>query len=95
MARGLRPQPGDVARFAAMGLDAAIAELVHPVGEPSSTAPRPYDDDGSALQPYDLYGHDHRWWLDRMVRSNQPLVERMALIWHDWFACNRDKVRST
>ena len=26
------------------------------------------------------------WWLDRMVRTNQPLVERMALIWHDWFA---------
>ena len=21
-----------------------------------------------------------------MVRTNQPLVERMALSWHDWFA---------
>ena len=21
-----------------------------------------------------------------MVRSDQPLVERMTLIWHDWFA---------
>ena len=21
-----------------------------------------------------------------MVRTNRPLVERMALIWHDWFA---------
>ena len=27
-----------------------------------------------------------------MVRSNQPLVERMALIWHDWFATSNDKV---
>jgi uncharacterized protein (DUF1800 family) len=90
---GFGPKPGDVARFAAMGLDAAIAELVHPIGEPTLVGPAPHDDDGAALAPYDLYGHDHLWWLDRMVRSDQPLVERMALVWHDWFACNRDKVQ--
>jgi uncharacterized protein (DUF1800 family) len=44
------------------------------------------DDDGNALAPEDLWGHDALWWLDRMVRTNQPLVERMALVWHDWFA---------
>ena len=27
-----------------------------------------------------------------MVRSNQPLVERMTLIWHDWFATSDDGV---
>jgi uncharacterized protein (DUF1800 family) len=91
---GFGPRPGDVARFAAMGLDNAIAELVHPVGEPVLSGPAPRDDDGNALQPYDLYGHDHLWWLDRMVRSSQPLVERMALVWHDWFACSRDKVQA-
>jgi hypothetical protein len=90
---GFGPKPGDVARVAAMGLDAAIAELVHPVGEPTLVGPAPHKGDGVALQPYDLYGHDHLWWLDRMVRSNQPLVERMALVWHDWFACNRDAVQ--
>ncbi len=90
---GFGPKPGDVARVAAMGLDAAIAELVHPVGEATLVGPAPHDGDGGALQPYDLYGHDHLWWLDRMVRSDQPLVERMALVWHDWFACNRDKVQ--
>jgi uncharacterized protein (DUF1800 family) len=90
---GFGPKPGDVARVAAMGLDAAIAELVHPVGEPTLVGPAPQDGDGAALQPYDLYGHDHLWWLDRMVRSSQPLVERMALVWHDWFACNRDAVQ--
>src|SRR5581483_2111825 len=26
------------------------------------------------------------WWLDKMVRTSRPLVERMALVWHDWFA---------
>jgi uncharacterized protein (DUF1800 family) len=91
---GFGPRPGDVQRFAAMGLDNAIAELVHPVGEPVLNGPAPRDDSGNALQPYDLYGHDHLWWLDRMVRSSQPLVERMALVWHDWFACSRDKVQA-
>jgi len=90
---GFGPKPGDVARAVAMGLDAAIAELVHPAGEAVLNGPAPHDGDGAALQPYDLWGHDHLWWLDRMVRSSQPLVERMALVWHDWFACNRDKVQ--
>ena len=35
---------------------------------------------------------DHCWWLDRMVRSDQPLVERMTYIWHDWFANSNEKV---
>jgi uncharacterized protein (DUF1800 family) len=29
-----------------------------------------------------------------MVRSDQQLVERMTLIWHDWFATSKDKVGS-
>jgi uncharacterized protein (DUF1800 family) len=27
-----------------------------------------------------------------MVRTNQPLVERMALVWHDWFSTSNDGV---
>ena len=44
------------------------------------------------IAPADAWGHDHLWWLDRMVRSNQPLVERMALVFHDWFATSNDGV---
>ncbi len=32
------------------------------------------------------WGHDHCWWLDRMVRSGQQLIERMTLVWHSSFA---------
>jgi Uncharacterized protein conserved in bacteria len=39
-------------------------------------------------------GHDHCWWLDRMVRTSRPLTERMTLIWHDWFATSNDGVGS-
>src|SRR3712207_8735229 len=27
-----------------------------------------------------------------LFRSDQPLVERMTLVWHDWFATSRDGV---
>ena len=29
-----------------------------------------------------------------MVRTDQPLVERMTLVWHDWFATSNDGVGS-
>ena len=48
--------------------------------------PAPTDGDGDPIKPYDRYGHDVLWALDRMVRSPAPALERMALIWHDWFA---------
>jgi uncharacterized protein (DUF1800 family) len=77
-----------------MGLDAAVASLVHPDGAATLVGPEPHDDNGDPLAPEDLWGHDVLWWLDRMVRSDQPLVERMTLVWHDWFATSKDKVGS-
>ena len=55
---------------------------------------RATDGDGNPLAPADAWGHDHLWLLDRMVRTNQPLVERMTLVWHDWFATSNDGVGS-
>ena len=89
---GFGPRPGDVDRLVAMGLDAAVASLVHPSGDARLIGPEPHTEDGAPLSPEDLWGHDHCWWLDRMVRSDQPLVERMTLVWHDWFATSDDKV---
>lgn len=33
------------------------------------------------------------WWANRMLASNAPLQEKMALFWHGHFANNEDKVR--
>jgi hypothetical protein len=33
------------------------------------------------------------WWANRMVASEQPLQEKMALFWHGHFAVNEGKVR--
>jgi Protein of unknown function (DUF1800) len=34
-----------------------------------------------------------QWWANRMVASEQPLVEKMALFWHGHFATSEEKVR--
>ncbi len=32
------------------------------------------------------------WWIFRMLAGGHPLVERLALFWHDHFATSQDKV---
>ena len=81
---GFGPKPGEAKKLAKMGLSKAVNSLLAPP-KAKLIGPAPRDDNGN-FAPFDLYGHDVLWWLDKMVRSNQPLVERMALNWHDWFA---------
>ncbi|MCU1345170.1 MAG: hypothetical protein JWL70_1436 [Acidimicrobiia bacterium] len=35
-----------------------------------------------------------RWWIDRMVVSSRPAVEKLTLVWHGHFATGATKVRS-
>jgi uncharacterized protein (DUF1800 family) len=90
---GFGPGPGEALRVARKGLKRAVDDLVYPP-RVRLTGRAPRDDDGAPLAPRDAWGHDHLWWLDRMVRTNQPLVERMTLVWHDWFATSNDGVGS-
>src|SRR5207248_286517 len=75
---GFGPRPGEAAALATLGLDGAVRSLTRP-GRERFVGPAPKDDKGRALAPYDAWGHDHCWWLDRMVRTSRPLVERMTL----------------
>ncbi len=90
---GFGPRRGQAASLARLGLDGAVRSLTHPPGE-RWVGPRPRDDKGRPLAPADAYGHDHLWWLDRMVRTSRPLVERMTLNYHDWFATSNAGVGS-
>jgi uncharacterized protein (DUF1800 family) len=85
---GFGPRRGEAQRLAKKGLHAAVLSLTRP-GPEKLVGPEPRDERGLPLAPYDAVGHDHMWWLDRMVRTNRPLVERMTLHWHDWFATQR------
>jgi uncharacterized protein (DUF1800 family) len=90
---GFGPRPGEAQALARLGLAGAVHSLTHPAAE-HLVGPAPHDEKGLPLAPYDAWGHDHLWWLDRMIRTSRPLVERMALIWHDWFATSNDGVGS-
>jgi hypothetical protein len=90
---GFGPRPGQVDALAGKPLQDVVRSLTRPAGAATLSGPEPRDD-GAPLAPFDAWGHDHLWWLDRMVRSDQQLVERMTLIWHDWFATSRDAVDS-
>ena len=50
--------------------------------------------DGAPLSPLDTWYGDHLYWFDRMVRSGHQLVERLALVFHDWWATTNDAVGS-
>lgn len=86
---GFGPLPGEAESLAAKGVRAAVMTLTRPSGPPVLHGPEPVAPGGGPLTPTDRDGHDHLYWLDRMVRSDQQLVERMALIYHDWFATSK------
>ena len=87
---GFGPRPGDADRLARLGIDGAVASLTRPVGAARLIGAAPHDDHGEPLDPINIWGDDHCWWLDRMVRSDQQLVERMTLVWHSWFATSEE-----
>ena len=89
---GFGPRPGDVDRFTGLSAPDAVQALTRPQGAATLQGAAPRDQNGNPIDPRNVWGHDHVWWLDRMVRSDQPLVERMTLIWHDWFATTNDDV---
>ena len=83
---GFGPKPGQAVDLSQLGLQGAVYSLTRPSGSANLVGPAPVDGDGLPIAPIDAWGQDHCWWLDRMVRSDQQLVERMTFIWHDWFA---------
>jgi hypothetical protein len=89
---GFGPGPGEAAALAGLGLVGAVQSLTRPSGGAILSGPPPTEEHGNPIAPADIWGHDHLWWLDRMIRSSQPLVERMALVFHDWFATSEGGV---
>jgi uncharacterized protein (DUF1800 family) len=66
-------------------MDATLRFVLRGDGGAELEGPAP-SADGQPLDPVNEWGHDVLWWLDRMVRSRRPLVEKMTLFWHDHFA---------
>ena len=88
---GFGASPAELDRYAGLGVEATIDELLHP---------ERVQEDFDALLA-DLSGHlldlqnledVQTWWLYRMVRSRRPLVEKLTLFWHGHFAVANAKV---
>lgn len=82
---GFGATPAEAARWARRGRRATLSWVLGGGRGPSMIGPAPRVN-GRPLDPVNEWGHDVLWWLDRMVRSQRPLVEKMTLFWHDHFA---------
>jgi uncharacterized protein (DUF1800 family) len=82
---GFGASPEEAARWAKAGQAATIRWVMHGGGGPELKGPAPRLN-GRPLDPMNEFGHDVLWWLDRMVRTQRPLVEKLTLFWHDHFA---------
>ena len=91
---GFGPVAGEARRLAEAGMDAAVLAMTRPTTIPVLRGPEPTDEQGRPLAPYDIWQHDQLFWFDRMVRTDQPLIERLALVFHDWFATSNVSVLS-
>ena len=65
---GFGPTPGQAAALAKLGLHGAVQSLTRPTSKRARRA-RTRPTAKAALAPKDAWGHDHLWWLDRMVRT--------------------------
>ncbi len=92
---GFGPTPGQTQALVGQPLEDVVFSLTRPSGPATLTGPEPCDEDGKPLEPTKAWGEDHCWWLDRMVRSDQQLVERMTFVLHDWFATSNEQVNNS
>jgi len=90
---GFGGRPKQIDQMAKAGVAASVERLLKPKG-PALHGPAARVD-GAALDPINTYGHDVLWWLDRVVRGEHPLVERMTFNWHDHFATSNNGVGDT
>jgi uncharacterized protein (DUF1800 family) len=82
---GFGATPQEAAMWARRGKKATLHWILNGGRGPHMIGPGPTVD-GHGIDPTNEWGHDVLWWLDRMVRSQRPLVEKMTLFWHDHFA---------
>ncbi|GAC1420320.1 MAG: hypothetical protein NVSMB5_12720 [Candidatus Velthaea sp.] len=81
----------EIAQLATLGPRAAVDSLLHPAADDIAFPAYPetallYAMGGKPRQATEM------WWLDRMLRTKRPLLEKMTLFWHGHFATSIAKV---
>jgi len=98
---GFGAAPGDVDRYAQMGYATALDALINyekiydGVDEWIGQAGYVGITVTGRLTPDANITHARQRWLFRMVHSERPLQEKMALFWHNHFATGFNKINGT
>ena len=86
---GFGATPSEVAALSGLGVDRAVDSRLHPTDADLDFPVYPPTDD---LYARTAARTTQMWWLDRMLRTKHPLVEKMTLFWHGHFATSIRKV---
>lgn len=89
---GFGGSAADVADFSSRGMNGAVDALLHPAGDDLSFPDYPATDLLMGANGGQAKLATQMWWLDRMLRTRRPLVEKMTLFWHGHFATSIQKV---
>jgi uncharacterized protein (DUF1800 family) len=76
--------------LAMLGAQGAVDSLLHP--QAPDVAFDDFPDSAALFDPKTRNITAQMWWLDRMLRTQRPLVEKMTLFWHGHFATSYQKV---
>lgn len=79
---GFGPRPSEVEKWSKKGLDKTVDELLS--GGTTGTT-KSKDKTITDIQA---------WWIRRLIKSKDPLADKMSLFWHDHFATAFGKVGS-
>ena len=88
---GFGPSEASRAALRGLSLHRAVNRLIAAPQGPL-TGPEPVRADGTPLRPLESDTDLVLAWCDRMIRTRNPLVERLTFFWHRHFATSRQDV---
>lgn len=92
---GLGLPPAQMRTAIDRGFTAELDRLLDPAAVAAAVASDPWDDDSLPYDPMDAPSRRYAIgrWVEAMVETEQPLVDRMTWLWHGHFVSALDKVR--
>ncbi len=76
------------------GPQQAVSKLLRPDADVDASN-RAYDEYEASTGDSESTDALRAWWLRRMIGTPHPLLEKMTLFWHSYFATSNAKVRSS